>query len=164
MLSYYTATPGPNESFNRHTYVLNNGVEECLTCAVITPEGNNCTYAITTFSTDLSHYALTCSGPDVSFTNIHKTDSSANILAWRTNEPLRKTLESYELPKIKIFHVTVGGKFQAPVKMLVPPEIDLDNLDGVTEKYPLLVRVYGGPGSVRIANTFSIGYQVSHEL
>ena len=143
---------------------MDNGVEKCLTCEIVTPEGNKCTYATTTFSTDLSHYALTCSGPDVSFTNIYKTDSSEKVMEWRTNEQLRKTLEAYELPKSKIFHVTVGGKFQAPVKMLVPPEIDLDNLDKVTEKYPLLVRVYGGPGSVRIANTFSIGYNVSLKI
>jgi dipeptidyl-peptidase-4 len=143
---------------------LDNGVDKCLTCDVVTPEGNKCTYAITTFSTDLSHYALTCNGPDVSFTNIYKTDADEKIMIWRTNENLRNSLEAYELPKIKIFHVTVGGKFQAPVKMLYPPEIDLDNLGGITEKYPLLIRVYGGPGSVRIANTFSIGYQVSHEI
>lgn len=139
---------------------MDNGEEKCLTCAIVTPEGNNCTYATTTFSTDLSYYALTCSGPDVSFTDIYQTDSSDKHLVWRTNEQLRKTLEAYELPKIKIFHVTVGEKFQAPVRIQYPPEIDLDNLDKVTEKYPLLVRVYGGPGSVRLANTFSIGYHV----
>ncbi|XP_070499034.1 venom dipeptidyl peptidase 4 [Chironomus tepperi] len=156
---YYSATPGQNESFNRHTYVLDNGVEKCLTCEIVTPEKNKCTYATTSFSTDLSHYALTCSGPDVSFTDIYETDSSTKILEWRTNAQLRTMLEGYELPKIKIFHVTVGGKYQAPVKMLVPPEIDLDDIDKVTAKYPLLIRVYGGPGSVRISNTFSVGYQ-----
>ena len=136
-------------------------METCLTCGVVTPEGNICSNAITTFSTDLSYYALTCNGPDVSFTDIYQTDSNAEPLEWRKNENLRKKLKEYELPQIKIFHVTVGGKFQAPVKIQFPPEIDLEKPDEVTEKYPLLVRVYGGPGSVRIADTFSIGYQVN---
>lgn len=140
---------------------MDNHEEKCLTCEIVTPEGNKCTYASTTFSTDLSHYALTCSGPDVAFTDIYETDKSEKVWEWRTNAALRTTLKDYELPKVKIFHVTVGDKFQAPVKMLIPPEIDLDNFDKVTEKYPLLIRVYGGPGSVRINNAFSVGYQVS---
>lgn len=125
----------------------------------MTPEGNKCSHVTTSFSTDLSHYALTCSGPDVSFTKIYKTDSEEMPFEWQNNDLLRETLTDYELPRIEIFHVPVGGKFKAPVKMQLPPEIDFDSPERVTEKYPMLVRVYGGPGSVRISSTFGIGFQ-----
>lgn len=42
--------------------------------------------------------------------------------------------------------------------MLLPAQIDFDANDDMT-KYPMLVRVYAGPGSIRILNSFSIGYQ-----
>lgn len=132
-----------------------------MTCGIKTPEGNNCTYATTSFSTDLSYYALTCSGPDVSFTKIYKTDSNDEPYDWQLNNGLRTKLQDYELPQIKIFHVQVGEKFNAPVKMQLPPEIDFENPEKNTEKYPLLVRVYGGPGSVRISESFGIGYNVN---
>jgi dipeptidyl-peptidase 4 len=132
-----------------------------LTCEIETPEQNKCTYATTSFSTDLSYYSLTCSGPDVSFTKIYKTDSNEEPIDWRNNADLRERLKGYELPQIKIFHVPVGGKFMAPVKMQFPPEIDIENPQNNKEKYPLLVRVYGGPGSVRISSSFGIAYNVS---
>lgn len=42
--------------------------------------------------------------------------------------------------------------------MQLPTEIDFDKNES-TDKYPMLVRVYGGPGSVRVANSFGIAYQ-----
>lgn len=42
--------------------------------------------------------------------------------------------------------------------MILPNEIDFDGKDERT-KYPMLVRVYAGPGSIRVLNSFSVGYQ-----
>lgn len=136
-------------------------VEKCISCDILTTEGNKCTYVSTSFSTDLSFYALTCSGPDPAIVKIYSTGVTEAVRTWQLNEALRTRLEEYALPRTEIFHIPVEGGFQAAVKMMLPPEIDFDNADSVTQKYPMLVRVYGGPGSVRINSAFAVGYQVS---
>ena len=129
----------------------------------MTPEGNRCTYSSAVFSTDLSYYALICNGPDPAVTKIYKTEPETLLSVWQENASLRTKLQQYTLPKIKIFQVLIPGtEFKAAVKVIFPPEIDLDNLSANTKKYPLLVRVYGGPGSVRVANSYSVAYQVRH--
>lgn len=100
---------------------------------------------------------MTCSGPDPSFTKIFKTDGNVEIYSWEENNDLREKLKGQIMPQTKIFHVPVGGNFKAVVRMILPPQIDFDGTS-TKDKYPMLVRVYGGPGSVRILDTFSIGY------
>lgn len=119
-----------------------------------------CSYASTLFSKDFSYYALTCSGPDPSFTRLYKTESNTLIYSWQENVETRKTLaEEYDLPTIKIFNVPIEGtKFEAAVKCQIPSEIDL-NATKFTQKHALLIRVYGGPGSLRVMDSFGIGYQ-----
>lgn len=135
--------------------------EVCITCQMQSPEGNKCTYVSASFSTDLSYHAISCSGPNPNYVTIHHSDFYTTPYEWQTNKALRDRLKEYELPRVEIFHVPVAGDFQAAVKMLLPPEIDFDNYEQVKDKYPLLVRVYGGPGSVRINSAYSVGYQVS---
>lgn len=141
-------------------------VEKCVSCDIQTTEGNKCSYVSTSFSTDLSYYALTCSGPDPAIVKIYRNGVEEEPRTWQLNAALRLRIEEYALPRTEIFHLPVEGGFQAAVKMLIPPEIDFDNADSVTEKYPMIVRVYAGPGSVRINSAFGVGYQVRnyHDL
>lgn len=103
---------------------------------------------------------MTCSGPDPAVVKIIHNEF-ADELIWQQNTALRDLLTGYALPRQEIFHVPVEGGFDAAVKMLLPPEIDLENPEA-NDKYPLLVRVYGGPGSVRINSAYSVGYHVSN--
>ena len=57
------------------------------------------------------------------------------------NEKLEDDLKDKTLPTRLDLSVEVDGGFKAPVKMLLPPNLSEDS------KYPLLVYVYGGPGS-----------------
>ena len=150
------STPAANESFNRHSYSTANG---CLTCNVQTTEGNACSYASTTFSRDFSHYVMSCSGPDPSFTRFYRTNGNEMIQSWEENESLRQTISEYDLPQTKIFTAPVDGGFNAIVKMQVPSHVNFEADKDSAEKYPMLVRVYAGPGSVRVSNTFGIGFQ-----
>jgi dipeptidyl-peptidase 4 len=152
--SFYTSTPAANQSFNRQVYSSNG----CLSCDLRTPEGNLCTYASATFSKDFSHYVLTCSGPDPSFTRIYKTAGREEIVKWEENTDLRTRLAAKVQPQIKIFHVPIEGGFNGVVRMLLPTDIDFDKNDG-TKKYSMIVRVYAGPGSIAILNNFAIGFQ-----
>jgi dipeptidyl aminopeptidase/acylaminoacyl peptidase len=124
------------------------------------PEGNKCSFVSASFSTDLSYFAISCSGPDPAVVKIYRNGLAEAPYEWQMNTGLRDRLREYELPRVEIFHVPVDGGFDAAVKMLLPPEIDFDNFEQVKDKYPLLVRVYGGPGSVRISSSYSVGHQV----
>lgn len=152
--SFYSSTPAANQSYNRHVYSSNG----CLSCDLKTPEDNLCTYASATFSKDFSYYSLTCSGPDPAFTRIYKTESREEVVKWEENTDLRTKLAAKVQPRIEIFHVPIEGGFNGVVRMILPPQIDFEkNL--ATTKYPMLVRVYAGPGSIRVLNSFSIGFQ-----
>lgn len=128
-----------------------------MTCEIVTPEGNRCTYAGASFSRDFSHYSLTCSGPDPSFTKFFKINGD-EIHTWETNAALRTRLDQKMNPQTKLFRVPVQGGFEAQVKLQFPTHINFDAATSA-QKYPLLVRVYAGPGSVRVANNFGISYQ-----
>jgi dipeptidyl-peptidase 4 len=111
------------------------------------------------FSKDFSHYAMTCSGPDPQYTKIKKISGYEDLTVWETNSDLRERLKKYYLPKTMIFSVPIEGtSFKAAVKMQLPSKINFEN-SGSQEKYPMLVRVYGGPGSIRVTNTFGVGFQ-----
>ncbi|CRK90577.1 CLUMA_CG004279, isoform A [Clunio marinus] len=150
---YYTAAPD-DEPQNLHIYSSN----DCLSCDVVGPDGNFCEYATASFSTDFSHFTMFCSGPGVQFVKIFKTEGKQELVAWEENASLRDFLQSYDLPQIKFLRMPVDGGFDASVKMQIPSHIDFDG-DSTTEKYPMLVRVYAGPISVRILNTFAVGFQ-----
>jgi dipeptidyl-peptidase 4 len=151
------STPAADEAQNRHVYTNRN---TCITCNVITPEGNKCAYATTMFSRDFSHYILTCSGPDPSFVKVMTTSGFEQLQDWEPNTDLRERLKTKNIPDKRIFHVPVaGGNFSALVMMQLPSGVDFDTPDANQGKYPMLVRVYGGPGSIRISNTFGIGFQ-----
>lgn len=156
--SYYTSTPSPDEPYNRHVYYTTTGNnQQCLTCDIQTPEGNTCSYASASFSRDLSHYVMTCSGPDPAFVKIYRTAGHTEVMTWEDNAVLRTRLLEKELPQIKIFKLPIADGFNAVVRMQLPTAIDFEGVDERV-KYPMLVRVYGGPGSIRILNSFSIGY------
>lgn len=88
---------------------------------------------------------------------MYRTDGNVELFTWEGNAGLRETLEQYYLPETKIFHVPVAG-FNAVVKMQLPSGVNFDKNES-TEKFPMLIRVYGGPGSVRVATSFGLGFQ-----
>lgn len=90
---------------------------------------------------------------------VFKTEGSEVVRDWEDNTNLRTKLAGYDEPKKRIFHVPVEGDFNATVMLMIPSHLDFDAIDEETiKKYPLLIRVYGGPGSVRIASSFGVGF------
>jgi dipeptidyl-peptidase-4 len=68
-----------------------------------------------------------------------------------TNEALKKTLASVQRPEMKL--TTFAGADGTPLNawIMYPPGFDS------TKTYPLLMFVYGGPGSQQVANRFPSG-------
>ena len=63
------------------------------------------------------------------------------VFLFEANLELEDKLSTKSLPKRIDTFIELEGGFQAPVKILLPPDMDEEM------KHPLLVYVYGGPGS-----------------
>lgn len=146
---YYLATaPGAPSQKNLYSVsIFQSGNPICVSCNHTSLEGRQCKYADAKFSSDKSFYALTCSGPDPPNSVIYNSMGN-QIFAWQSNEVLRTKLTHRLQPVMKDISVTVNG-YKSDVKLFLPPGFD------ESEKYPMLVKVYGGPGSVRVLDSFS---------
>lgn len=80
------------------------------------------------------------------------------IETWEENLVQRAAIAEYQSLKIVYRSIPVDGGFEAAVKLYLPPEIDINDEDPKI-KYPMIVYVYGGPNSVRVIDTFGIGFQ-----
>jgi dipeptidyl aminopeptidase/acylaminoacyl peptidase len=72
---------------------------------------------------------------------LRKLDDGSLVYLLQANAELASKLTGKNLPKRIDTRVEVADGFMAPVKILYPPHM----VEG--EQYPLLVYVYGGPGS-----------------
>ena len=72
---------------------------------------------------------------------LRRTEDHSLMFMFEANIELEEKLSNKSLPTRIDTFVELDGGFQAPVKMLLPPNLDEEM------KYPLLVYVYGGPGS-----------------
>ncbi|XP_011871066.1 PREDICTED: venom dipeptidyl peptidase 4-like [Vollenhovia emeryi] len=150
---YYLAT-APNEPSQRNLYsVPLDGSQKptCISCELLTPEGNKCTYATASFSTQRSYYAVTCSGPDPTTVEIYNKNHQS-VSTWNTNMRVRELLSERLVPQQRNYTITVNG-YDCRVKLLLPPDFDENKV------YPMLVYVYGGPNTLRIIEEASFGYE-----
>lgn len=79
---YFTATTIDNVH-HKHVYKSSSDAatpNACLSCAALSPEDEQCTYASAAFSTDFTLYTLTCTGPGPSYTRIYRTTASSQII------------------------------------------------------------------------------------
>ncbi|KAL6257404.1 hypothetical protein P5V15_010976 [Pogonomyrmex californicus] len=149
---YYLAT-APGEPSRRNLYSVPLDASQkptCISCEVLTPEGNRCAYATASFSLLRSYYSLICSGPDPATVTINDANHQP-VLTWKLNEMVRTLLSRRLIPQRKDFNVTVNG-YDARVRLLLPPDFDEN------ETYPLLVFVYAGPNTVRIVDEGKFEY------
>ncbi|XP_076231045.1 venom dipeptidyl peptidase 4 [Calliopsis andreniformis] len=154
---YYLATT-EEESAVQHLYRISvrgsDRKPKCLTCNIVREtDRNRCLYNTAKFSTDHSHYVLTCAGPGVPDIAIYNRESS-KVLAWENNEAVSEILSKKSQPMVHRYKVAVPGGFNARVKLLIPPGADLS---GAT-KYPMLIFVYGGPESYQVTEKFGVDW------
>ncbi|XP_031344560.1 venom dipeptidyl peptidase 4-like isoform X1 [Photinus pyralis] len=151
-LVYYAGTIEGDHG-QQHVYVVDikTGTDRCLTCDVATPEGP-CEFASGSFSAKFSYYAQTCGGPGPKIVQVKSLTSSASFV-WEDNADLRKRLSKKYRPIIKRVHVPLSSGYRAYVRLRLPPTLD----EGDYKKYPMVVKVYGGPNSNEISNAYSAG-------
>jgi len=165
-LIYYMATlpgqPGVRHLFRKNLKnVLENNT--CLSCrdeqqfsaesstGILMP----CDYSETILSPGFDAYAQHCLGPDIPSTHIFSLPD--NILIWTmdTNTRVQHQVEVSSMPSYKEFSLPIPGtNFKARVKLTIPPVLREEE-DFV---FPLLVNVYGGPGSQTVSSGWSVGW------
>lgn len=150
---YYLATaPGEPSQRNLYSVPLDGSQKPtCISCELLTPEGNKCTYATASFSSRRSYYSLVCSGPDPTTVTIND-EKHRPVLTWNLNPVSRMLLSRRLLPQRKDFNVTVNG-YDCKVRLLLPPDFD------ESKSYSLLVFVYAGPNTVKIVDEARIGFE-----
>ncbi|CAK9799166.1 Venom dipeptidyl peptidase 4 [Anthophora quadrimaculata] len=150
---YYLGTT-LDEPSRRNVYSVQlsgNTAPVCVSCNVLTPEGNRCTYAYAYFSKSSSYYALSCSGPDPVFVTIMDSNHK-QLYTWEDNRPLRRQLAIRKQPLIKNLYVKANG-YNNKVRLYLPPDFN------EKKTYPLLINVYAGPNTIRITDEVTYGFE-----
>ncbi|XP_076054029.1 A-type potassium channel modulatory protein DPP6-like isoform X2 [Oratosquilla oratoria] len=154
---YFIAAPSGNPS-QRHIYWLGDqnhpspGRVVCVTCNFKNDHLESCNYNEVDMSEEYSYFSLTCSGPGIPQVTLHRSADLSRIALLEDNDEVRTLLKGRSLPLLKRMQIDVAGGFKARVSMKLPPNFN------PSLSYPMVVRVYGGPGSQEIDDKFSIDW------
>lgn len=99
---------------------------------------------------------LECLGPDIPTSVLYRTSNTKPVLIalLQNNTQLKDRLSKMALPQIKTFPVQISGGYQAHVRLHMPPGLREDEIT----RYPLIVQVYGGPGSQLVTERWRIDW------
>merc|ERR1711963_264760 len=153
---------GEKEPGSRHLYSANtdkNNIDiKCITCDLETQRGNECKYNSIKMSTNAQYYVHSCLGPDIPEVVLRSVQDDHQVkYIFELNEDLETQLQNKAVSERMDITLTVGGEgglaeYQAPVVMRLPRGYD------PAKKYPLLLYVYGGPGSQNVDYKWGIGW------
>lgn len=129
---YQSSEEGPTQ---RHVYAasLNGNFKRKLT----PDKGQNDAHFSNTNEYFINQHSDANTPPFVSLI----TDKGRQVRVLKDNASLKKVLKEMELPKKEFFSFTPSHGTSLNAWMIRPPDFD------PTRKYPVLVSIYGGPGS-----------------
>ncbi|KAG6459334.1 hypothetical protein O3G_MSEX011338 [Manduca sexta] len=143
---YYIVAPG-YVPWLRQVWATSGGVVRCVTC-----KEPSCRHVTADFSSGANYAVITCSACNIP-PKIFLYDSVADTLKLlQDNRRLTDTLSQYKLPMTLFNMINIGEEIRAHVKLLLPPGIKSG------EKYPMVVRVYAGPGTTRVRDNYDLEY------
>jgi len=142
---------------SRHLYVAktDTNVEvDCITCKLLTQRNQECLLNSILMSPDGQHYVHTCQGPNIPEIVLRTVKNNTHEVKYifELNEDLEEKLENKSVSERMDLTVTVGEDYEAPVVMSLPKDYDPNR------KYPLLLYVYGGPGSQLVNQAWKVGW------
>jgi len=106
-----------------------------------------------TFDPRGQYYLLNYGGPKVPTLTLYSTLNNGFSIPLVTNEDLANKLSKYALPTKKFITVPIGNEKDMNGYLLLPPDFN------DKQQYPVLVHVYGGPGSQTVTKAFDqIGF------
>ncbi|GAB6020597.1 hypothetical protein CHUAL_003276 [Chamberlinius hualienensis] len=154
-LVYYIAAPEyrPNE---RQLYQISvNGMNPnssvyCLTCHL----APDCMFVEAHFSLLSKYFILECQGPAPPKVYVIQSQTNKIVHILESSDALTRNLQAKALPQIRTFRVPVEGGYDAIVRLFLPPELRDDEIT----TYPLVINVYGGPGTQKVNEKFEMDW------
>ncbi|XP_063983227.1 uncharacterized protein LOC135165658 [Diachasmimorpha longicaudata] len=115
-----------------------------------------CQYYSASFSSGYEYFVLECLGPGIPTVSLYKTGKPQPhfIAVLQNNTALRERISKIALPQIKTFPVQISGGYNAQVRLHLPPGLREDEIT----QYPMVVQVYGGPGTQLVTDMFKIDW------
>ncbi|XP_076628589.1 dipeptidyl peptidase 10 isoform X1 [Colletes latitarsis] len=103
-----------------------------------------------------NYFVLECYGPNIPTVALYKTELPTPRLIYvlQNNTLLREKVANLALPQVKTFPVQISGGYNAQVRLHLPPGLREDEIT----RYPLIVQVYGAPGSQLVTDMFKIDW------
>ncbi|XP_069107349.1 dipeptidyl peptidase 4-like [Argopecten irradians] len=154
-LVYYISTRG--DPRHRHLFSVSSSLQnnfrqtECLTCDL---DPDNCKYYTASFSESGKYYVLGCMGPGVPYYTLRSTESDSEFMM-EGNDALKVRLAGKALPTTEYFTFKADNGETLHGKLLLPPILKKEEI----LTYPLLLKVYGGPGSQEVTEQFSLSWE-----
>ncbi|WVF65548.1 hypothetical protein IAT40_000276 [Kwoniella sp. CBS 6097] len=149
LIYFMTANP----SIDRHLYSapIPSAEEEYEPALTALTDTSSPGYYTVSFSPGGRYYVLAYKGPEVPWQRLMETgqeDDRINELL-EGNAKLNETLSEFVRPIITRTTIESDG-YELNMLEMLPPNIDTSG----RKKYPVLIRVYGGPGSQMVSNRF----------
>ncbi|XP_063839135.1 uncharacterized protein LOC135088176 [Ostrinia nubilalis] len=155
-VAYYFTRTVEGAPWRSQVRRLGAGAEACISCDIVMPDGGVCTWATATASLGGTYLSITCSSSnEPSATYIVRALTSEILYQWEDNAIVRERLQNKLRPVSIITTVPLENGHPAPVRLHLPPGIDLND---TTTKYPLVYYVYSGPNTNTVFDTFTVGY------
>ncbi|KAI4468726.1 protease family s9bc dipeptidyl-peptidase iv-related [Holotrichia oblita] len=103
-----------------------------------------------------TYYILECLGPGIPMSSLYRASipTPKLLLVMQNNSLLRERVEKMAMPQIKTFPVRISGGYQAHVRLHLPPGLREEEIT----RYPLVVQVYGGPGSQLVTERWRVDW------
>ncbi|KAI8805787.1 dipeptidyl peptidase IV N-terminal region-domain-containing protein [Cladochytrium replicatum] len=113
-------------------------------------------YYSASFSPHCKYYVLSYLGPELPFTVIEKTVTEDKPFSKSLSSPLdlKDTAKERDFPKTALFTIKNDNGDDMNARIIVPADFDLSG----QKKYPVLLNIYGGPGSQSVRNIFQIDF------
>ncbi|KAJ8870518.1 hypothetical protein PR048_029541 [Dryococelus australis] len=142
-----TAAPAPTHS-HRKSYVSRHAADAME--LLVRP----CQYHNVVFSPGLRYYVLECLGPGVPTVRLYATRGLRLLATLQNNTRLLERVSKMALPQVKTFPVQISGGYYAQVRLHLPPGLREEEIT----KYPLVVQVYGGPGTQLVTERWKLDW------
>ncbi|KAI9021768.1 dipeptidyl peptidase IV N-terminal region-domain-containing protein [Phycomyces nitens] len=138
----------------RHLYTISlnakkpASTKKCITCP---KDPKEYAYYDTKFSPMGGYFLLNYLGPHVPTAVVRKVSNSTFENVVQDNHHIKQLLKKYELPRKRMVRVKSGGVEMTAMELL-PPDFD------ITQHYPVIFNVYGGPGSQLASYQFELNW------
>ncbi|KAK3607739.1 hypothetical protein CHS0354_040649 [Potamilus streckersoni] len=140
---YSTSTNSNAENFKH---------PECLTCSY----AEDCQYVSASFGVSGKFYVLGCEGPAIPIYILRSTDGG-DLVVLEDNHLLKQKLANKAMPKADYFRIPISEHEQIWGKLLLPPVLKKEEVFA----YPILMSVYGSPGTQMVTERFSLSWEHS---